>query len=81
MYSCTYRVIQSKNKDFSVGDLVVGMLGWRTHSIVTPDRDNTNILSQVHKLHPALYKDRRESTALGVLGMPGCVQYSHVTLR
>ena len=80
MYSCTYRVIQSKNKDFSVGDLVVGMLGWRTHSIVTPDRDNTNLFTQVHKLDLALYMDR-ESTALGVLGMPGCVQYRHVTLR
>ena len=65
----TYRVIQSKNKDFSVGDLVVGMLGWRTHTIVTADKE----FSLIQKLDPALYKDR-ESTALGVLGLTGCVQ-------
>ena len=63
---CTYRVIQSKNKDYSVGDLVVGMFGWCTHTIVAADNKDQHAL----KLDPTLYKDR-ESTALGVLGMPG----------
>ena len=31
-FSC-HRVIESKNKDFSVGDLVDGHYGWRTHTI------------------------------------------------
>lgn len=49
-----------------MGDFVVGGFGWCTHTIIG---DN---VSEVQKLDPALYKDR-ESTALGVLGMPGYV--------
>ena len=57
---------QSKTSSYSVGDLVVGAFGWRTHTIVSvSDKE-----AQVEKLDPELYKDR-ESTALGVLGMPG----------
>ncbi len=54
---------------------MVGRLGWRTHTIVSDKQEDTNVQkldANVQKLSPALYKDR-ESTAVGVLGMPGCV--------
>ena len=52
-----------------MGDLVVGMFGWCTHFIVTADY--TSLFgNQIQKLDPTLYKGR-ESTAVGILGMPG----------
>ena len=56
-----FRVTESKNKDFAVGDMVVGFFGWRTHTI----SDGKN----AHKLDPSI--PLRTSTALGILGMPG----------
>ena len=54
---------ESKSPKYAVGDLVVGQLGWRTHTVLTES-------TEVQKLVPELYKER-ESTAVGVLGMPG----------
>ena len=45
------------------------MLGWRTHTIVS-EADKDLEVQFIVKLDPELYRDR-ESTALGVLGMPG----------
>ena len=59
------RVLESKNKDYAVGDLVVGNLGWRTHT-VTDGKDKDY---RVHKLDSSI--PLRASTALGILGMPG----------
>ncbi len=55
-----------------MGDLVVGSFGWRTHTNVPAETgyDSGDLISYMNKLDPTLYKDR-ESTALGVLGMPG----------
>ena len=50
--------------------MVVGMLGWRTHTIMSEADKDSEIQLMMIKLDPELYKDR-ESTALGVLGMPG----------
>ena len=59
--------MESKNAEYSVGDLVVGQLGWTTHSISSGSKPD--ILSYVMKLDPAVHSP--PSTALGVLGMPG----------
>jgi len=56
------RVIESKNKNFVVGDLVVSNFGWCTHTISTGD-------APVRKIDPSI--PLRASTALGILGMPG----------
>ena len=56
-----YRVIQSKNKDFSVGDVVIGEFGWTSHSI----SDGKSVF-KLDAESPVSH-----STALGILGMPG----------
>ena len=62
--SCRWsRVTESKNKDFAVGDMVVGFFGWRTHTISDGKKD------PVWKIDPSI--QLRASTALGILGMPG----------
>ena len=60
-----FRVAQSKNKDFAVGDIVIGQFGWTTHSI----SDGTGQIFNVIKLDPTI--PLPQSTALGILGMPG----------
>lgn len=65
---CHYRVTESKNKDYAVGDLVVGDFGWRTHTI----SDGTpGIMFPVRKIDPSITLSL--STSLGILGMPGLV--------
>ena len=54
-------MIQSKSKDYSVGDVVLGEFGWSSHSISDG--------SKVFKLDSS--SPIPHSTALGVLGMPG----------
>ena len=68
--ACQSRVIQSKSSSYAVGDLIVGRLGWRTHTIVSDSDKKTLTETVTRKLDPELHKDR-ESTAVGVLGMPG----------
>jgi hypothetical protein len=59
------KVIQSNNKEFSVGDIVVGYTGWQDYA-----RSNG---SGLRKIDPALAPI---STALGILGMPGMTAYT-----
>ena len=59
-----YSVIESKNKDYVVGDLVVGNFGWVTRSVCDGSTDQ-----RLRKLDPA--SPASPSTALGILGMPG----------
>ena len=59
------RVIESKNADFAVGDLVFAKYGWQTHT-VTDGKDEAVRLSKIDPTIPL-----SPSTALGVLGMPG----------
>lgn len=54
-------MIQSKNKDFSVGDVVIGEFGWTSHSI----SDGKSVF-KLDAESPVSH-----STALGILGMPG----------
>ena len=59
-----HRVIESKNKDFVVGDYVIGQGGWTDHSVGTA--------KTCFKLDASILENKR-SAALGVLGMPGYV--------
>ena len=54
------RIVASKHHDFKVGQIVVGKFGWVSHSISTS--------KNVRKLKNS---NLSNSTALGVLGMPG----------
>ena len=56
------RVIQSKNPEYDVDDLVLAYSGWVTHSI-------SNGGKGVHKI-PA-NGSLPPSTRLGIIGMPG----------
>ena len=58
------RVEQSRHPKFQVGDLVVGVTGWQSHSI----SDGRNIIPIPSGLPSP-------SMALGVLGMPGMTAY------
>jgi prostaglandin reductase 1 len=62
------KIVESKNKNFPVGEIVVGNLGWRTYTLVKPS-DNYFIytLPDVGNLP--------KSIALGVLGAPGIAAY------
>ena len=57
-----HRVTESKNKDYTVGDLIVASFGWRTHTI----SDGTG---GVRKIDPSI--PLSPSTGVGILGMPG----------
>ena len=54
------KVVESRNKDFAAGDVVLSYSGWQTYAISNG--------AGLRKLNPALAP---VSTALGVLGMPG----------
>lgn len=55
-------MVESKNKNYQVGDLVQGMLGWVTRTVVTD-------ITTVKRVHQ--YAIDKPSSALGVLGMTG----------
>ncbi|XP_065215135.1 prostaglandin reductase 1-like isoform X2 [Planococcus citri] len=64
------KVLESKNPNYNVNDLIVGNFGWQTVSIISPDT--------FHKTtgNPAPYKlpdigNLSPSLGLGILGMPG----------
>ena len=59
------KVIQSNSTKFSVGDYVVGALGWQTHAVANESEINKIDTSKV----PA-------SAYLGILGMPGVTAWT-----
>ena len=61
------RVTESKNKNYAVGDLVVGDFGWRTHTI--SNGEDGFIQKTALKIDPSI--SLPSSTALGILGMTG----------
>ena len=61
-----FRIVESKNPDYAVGEYITAMFGWRTHTIAAVDQLK---LLLVTKINPALTQPK--STAIGVLGMPG----------
>ena len=57
-----YRIVESKNPQFKVGDIVYGRIGWRTAFV----SDGKDLTKATH-----LPADVPESLAIGTLGMPG----------
>lgn len=64
MWNISYRVIETKNAGYAVGDLVTGNFGWVTLTICKAED-----LTSVRKLDSNLPVS--PSTALGILGMTG----------
>ncbi|XP_067683335.1 prostaglandin reductase 1-like [Haliotis asinina] len=67
------RVTESKNKDYPVGCLVQGLLGWRSPTLVdatSKEATDAVFLSKVPDLG-----NLEPSVALGILGMPGMTSY------
>ena len=66
----------SKHSDWPVGMLVLGYFGWRSHTLVNADVENSRIISDhlhvqnLQRLTPYL-GDMSPTYALGALGMPG----------
>jgi len=58
-------VIESRNPEYKVGDIVTAFTGWRTHAV----SDGTKLRMVDSTLAPI-------TTALGVLGMPGFTAYA-----
>ena len=67
------RVVESKNSSFQVGDYVVAGFGWRNKTISNG--------KQVRKLDREMFTDQKLSAAVGILGMPGYVKLSKITLH
>lgn len=64
-----FRVLQSNNKAFKVGDYVVGYMGWASRVVVNPDNTKGDMTKgDVEKVR---HLDVPLSYAVGVLGMPG----------
>lgn len=59
------RVVESRNADFAVGDIVTGMFGWQDHAVI----DGSQVQRKVDE------PDLPISTALGVLGLNGLTAY------
>ncbi len=62
------RVIESKSDKYSVGDYLVGNLGWVSHAVINPEDKTPGLdITKVDASVPA----NMRSAALGVLGMTG----------
>jgi len=68
------RIVDSKNKEFPVGKLVVANYGWRDYTIDGGKRLKQASLTAPTYLLPEL-GDLPSSLGLGVLGMPGNTSY------
>ena len=63
-----HRVTESKNKDYTVGDLLVAFFGWRSHTISDGIRPSS-VGFGFYKVDPSI--PLSPSTSLGILGMTG----------
>lgn len=62
-------MLQSKNKDYQVGDHVVGYIGWANRAVLNPELTRGDMTKgDVEKIR---HCDVPLSYHLGVLGMPG----------
>lgn len=71
LFNIYCRIIESKNKDFPVGQYIVGKFDWRTYTISGGD---TSEYKGPASAPPTILPDLGglpASLALGVLGMPG----------
>jgi len=74
------RIVESKNKNFPKGKLVVGSMGWQTYSIVHPETVQEMAGQTVRLVEPLPNQLNKtmtsgnqlpKSASLGVLGIPG----------
>lgn len=65
----SYRVVESKNRDFPVGKLVVGSFGWRDYTIGDGKVSENPVIVDPHIL-PDI-GNLPGSLGIGALGMPG----------
>ncbi|XP_078049993.1 prostaglandin reductase 1 [Augochlora pura] len=69
------KIIESNNSEYPVGKRVVGYMGWRTHTIVSPKNfSDTDMMNQKPFLLPDI-GNLSPSLCLGALGMPGNTAY------
>ncbi|XP_066585205.1 prostaglandin reductase 1-like [Prorops nasuta] len=68
------KILESKNPDYPVGKKVMGYFGWRTHTVVSPNGVELNLLKQKPYILPDI-GNLSSSLCLGVLGMPGNTAY------
>ena len=66
------RVKESKNPKYKVGERYLVLVGWQTHSIVTPaEKPAAQEIPGDKTVKPLKDYGLSPSLALGVLGMPG----------
>ena len=63
------RVIESKNSDYAIGDMVHSTFGWVTHAVCNGTQEGH--MFGLRKIDTS--SSVSPSTALGILGMPGYV--------
>ncbi|XP_037088671.1 prostaglandin reductase 1-like [Pollicipes pollicipes] len=68
------RVLESRCPDYPEGSYVVGGLGWRTHAVRNPSRDEGGLLPFATAPMPEMGALSR-SHAVGACGMPGNTAY------
>jgi NADPH-dependent curcumin reductase CurA len=68
---CVAEVVESKNSEYPVGQIVSGFLDWKQYQVINPsERKGPAALTKVPKIEGIPI-----STAIGVLGMPGITAY------
>ncbi|XP_001603755.1 prostaglandin reductase 1 [Nasonia vitripennis] len=70
------KIVESKNPNYPVGKRIVGYMGWRSHTVLNPEKPASK--DQIMKDRPYIIPDLGDlspSLALGVLGMPGNTAY------
>lgn len=66
------RVLESKHKDFKVGDLVMGYFGWRNRFVHHGDEScDLGVYSKSKPYIMPDFGDLSPSLGVGMLGMPG----------
>ncbi|XP_043265756.1 prostaglandin reductase 1-like [Colletes gigas] len=69
------KIIESRNSSFPVGKRVVGYMGWRSHTVLNPQRfSESNLVEQKPLILPDI-GDLPPSLCLGMLGMTGNSAY------
>ncbi len=75
------QVLESRNNDFAVGDIVESMFGWRDYFVADADTlagDPADSLFNIHKRERL--PDLPLESYLGVAGMPGMTAYTGIEL-
>ncbi|XP_051172015.1 prostaglandin reductase 1-like isoform X1 [Leptopilina boulardi] len=69
------KIVVSKNSKFPVGERIRGWYGWRTHTIIDPNKwEKHDFISEKPRVLPN-FGELSPSIGLGILGMPGETAY------